>query len=114
MSRTYKVYLQDILEAAERIMSYTEDFPDFTCDQRTLDAVIRNLEVIGEAAKGIPSVVRKKYAQVDWKRMAGLRDMLIHEYFGVDADVLKQIVSGKIPALRTHVANILSQEGGDR
>jgi uncharacterized protein with HEPN domain len=85
MSRDYKVYLEDILEAAARINNYTSGLSkdQFKADDKTLDAVIRNLEVIGEAAKKVPKGVRKKAPEVDWKRIAGLRDILIHEYFGV-------------------------------
>lgn len=116
MPRGSKVYLQDILEAAERILRYTADPPggDFTRDERTMDAVVRNLEVIGEAAKAVPMTVRKAHPEVEWKKLAGLRDILIHEYFGVDAAIIKDIVANKLPGLRDRMRAVLGSAGERR
>ena len=114
MPRDFKVYLQDILEATERILRYTADASDFARDERTLDAVVRNLEVIGEAAKGVPPNVRKAYPDVEWKKLAGLRDVLIHEYFGVDAAIIKDIVKNKLPILKSMIRAIIKQESGKK
>lgn len=86
MQRDYKIYLKDILDAIERIEEYTEsmDFEDFINDNKTQDAVLRNLEIIGEAVKNIPEEIREMHKEINWKGFAGLRDIVIHQYFGVD------------------------------
>jgi uncharacterized protein with HEPN domain len=101
MPRDYKVYLEDILEAIGKIQRYTANLSQeaFSGDERTLDAVVRNLEIIGEASKKVPGKIRSKYPEVEWKRIAGLRDILIHEYFGIDIDIIWDIVQNKLPVL---------------
>jgi uncharacterized protein with HEPN domain len=110
MSRDYKISLQDILDAIKKIEKYTRGmgFDDFVKQEVVVDAVVRNLEVIGEAAKNAPASVRSKHKDVEWKKIAGLRDILIHEYFGVDLDILWDIVRRKMPALKKKITSILS------
>ncbi|MGB9914671.1 MAG: DUF86 domain-containing protein [Candidatus Bathyarchaeales archaeon] len=90
MKRNPKIYIQDILEAITKIDQYLKEltFEEFTKDNKTIDATIRNFAVIGEAAKNIPVAIKKKHNEIPWKRMAGMRDKLIHEYFGVDPKIL--------------------------
>jgi len=90
MPREYKAYLKDILEAIRKIENYTKDvsFDDFEVDELIQDGLVRNLEVIGEAAKSIPENIKNKKPEVEWKKIAGLRDILIHAYFGIDEDIV--------------------------
>ena len=87
--RDYKLYLTDMLEAINRIEKYTKGFTlgKLKKNNLTIDGVVRNLEIVGEAAKKIPTNIRKDYSDVEWKKIAGLRDILIHEYFGIDLEV---------------------------
>lgn len=73
------------------------------------DAVLRNLQVIGEAAKAVPADVRQSHPEVDWKGMAGLRDVLAHAYFGLDNETLWDVVTTKVPQLRNQVRRILDE-----
>ena len=88
--KDYRMYFQDILEAIKRINQYLEGltFEQFSKDNKTVDAVIRNFAIIGEAAKNIPANVKREHPEIAWKRMSGMRDKLIHEYFGVDLQII--------------------------
>jgi len=86
MPRDFRLYLDDILEAIHQIQTYLADQDEeaFTQDRKTQDAVIRNLEIIGEAAGKLPEQIQKGEPEIDWQKIAGLRNMLIHEYFGIN------------------------------
>ncbi len=109
--RDYRLYLEDILQAIKQIERYAKGISAKKLRQNKLviDAVTRNLEIIGEAAKHIPAAIKKKYPDVEWKKIAGLRNILAHEYFGVDKDVLLDIIANKIPELKKEILGIIKQ-----
>ncbi|WP_320040589.1 DUF86 domain-containing protein [uncultured Desulfobacter sp.] len=100
--RTWKFRFEDIIEALDRIFRYVKklDYDGWIKDQRTIDAVIRNLEIIGEAAANVPQEIQELYADIPWYQMKGMRNILIHEYFGVDNDVLWSTIKKDLPALK--------------
>ncbi|GAB4446168.1 MAG: DUF86 domain-containing protein [Anaerolineae bacterium] len=112
MSRDYKLYLADILEAIRKIESYTQGLSllEFNQDEMRVDAVMRNLEIIGEATKNIPAEVRQKYPAVEWRKIAGLRDVAIHTYFTIDLQIIWDVVQNKLPNLHSDIAKILEVE----
>ncbi|HVQ77470.1 MAG TPA: DUF86 domain-containing protein [Candidatus Binatia bacterium] len=108
MTKDPRVYLAQILERADRIEGYIRDGEGvFLRDMKTQDAVIRNFEVIGEAAKQIPAVYRARHPEIPWQRMAGFRDVLIHGYQGVDLRRLWSIATGDLPAVKAAIVAIL-------
>ena len=111
MPRDSRIYLEDIIEATRKITAYTSGLTKvaFLGDEKTLDAVVRNLEVIGEAVKKLPEDLRAKHTALEWKKIAGLRDILIHEYFGLDAEIVWDIVQNKIPALDQEVRKMMKE-----
>lgn len=106
-------YLGDIKEAMELIISYTQGltFEEFIQDRKTQDAVVRNLEIIGEATKSISSSIRDKYPQIPWKKFAGLRDKVIHHYFGIKYDIVWQ-VREDLSSIISQIDEIVKMEGG--
>ena len=104
--RDSKVYAEDILSAIAKIERYTKGFTYAQFVENTLvqDAVIRNLEIIGEAAKNLPAAMRAK--DVEWKKIAGLRDILIHAYSGVNLAIVWDVVEHKLPELKRAVRKV--------
>ena len=102
MKRTFRDYVEDTLTSIEETQEFTQglDFDAFAKDRRTVNAVVRSLEVMGEAAKRIPAEIRKKYPEIPWKRMTGMRDKLIHEYSGVDVEIVWGVVKMELPPLK--------------
>ena len=107
-NRSDTEFLADIQEAVRRIRDYTHEmtYKEFLVDTRTQDAVIRNLEIIGEATKKLSVELRNQYPSVPWKEMAGARDRLIHNYFGVDLEVVWKISIAELSDLALQIAKI--------
>ena len=101
MKRNAKLYLEDIKDSLKKIKKYIRglSFEGFRKDAKTQDAVIRNLEIIGEAANNIPRESKSKYPRVPWKEIVGMRNKVIHEYFGVDVEILWKTIKEDIPEL---------------
>jgi uncharacterized protein with HEPN domain len=101
MSREETMYLRDISQSCEKIMRYATGLTqaDLLRDDRTYDAVVRNLEIIGEAAKKLSEEIKCQMPQIEWRKIAGLRDILAHAYFGVDNDILWDILQNKVSEL---------------
>ena len=94
--------------ACEKILRYTRGLSreEFLKEEKTYDAVLRNLEIIGEAAKQISEERKKQVASIEWRKIGGFRDIVIHEYFGIDQNILWDIVTTKVPALRDQLKKI--------
>ena len=112
MPRDYRLYLEDILEAIARIKRYTigVDFASFRADEMRIDAVVRNLEIIGEAAKNIPQVQRDLAPTVEWRKIAGLRDIVAHQYFGINLTIIWDVVENRLSDLRSAAVALLAVE----
>ena len=112
MSRELQLYLADILVACEKVLRYTDgmEFEQFVADDRTFDAVIRNLQIIGEAVKNIPVDIRDRNPEIEWRKIAGLRDILAHTYFQIDDEIIWDIIQNKVPSLQRSIHQILQTE----
>jgi len=110
MLRDVEAYLEDMLDAIQRIQDYTAgmDRETLEADHRTLDAVLRNLEVLGEAAKQVPEAVRAEAPGIDWRKVAGLRDILIHGYFVVEFDIVWDVVAHRLAPLREQLRQLIA------
>lgn len=99
--REWRFYLDDMIGFAERVLSYTAGFDQagFAADQRTYDATLRNLELIGEAATRIPEEIRSAHPEIPWRMIIATRNRLAHAYLGIDDDVLWSIIQEEVPAL---------------
>ncbi len=107
-NRPVELLLNDIIEAIDRVAQYTEglSFDAFSKDRKTIDAVVRNLEIIGEAANRMPDEFKEKRSNVEWHKVVGLRHRIVHEYFGIDLQIIWQIINTDLPELRKTLSRI--------
>ena len=110
MKRDYQLFIKDIIAAMEAIEEFVGDMTleELKADEKTSSAVIRKFEIIGEAAKHIPPKIRDKYKDIRWKSMAGMRDRLIHAYFGIDYNLVWSAMKTEIPNLKTKLRKVIS------
>jgi uncharacterized protein with HEPN domain len=108
-NRDYTDYINDILNSIEEVAEFTNgmSLEDFLKDKKTVNAVIRSLEVLGEAAGKLPEDLRRKAPDVPWTKMTGMRNKLIHEYFGVDLEIVWAVVKEELPPLTSHLKKLL-------
>lgn len=101
-------YLDDIQDSLKQIQQYTHGytFQQFVDDRKTQDAVVRNLEIMGEAAKHISAALRKRHSEIPWKSLAGVRDRVVHDYFGINYEIIWQIVTKELPELDVNLRKI--------
>ncbi|GBE55885.1 hypothetical protein BMS3Bbin16_00080 [archaeon BMS3Bbin16] len=106
--RTPEIFLTDILEAIDSIKNYTQDMEEdeFQSDKKTSDAVIRNLEIIGEATKNLPTEIKEKNPDVNWRVISGMRDKLIHQYFGVSQKIVWETIKSDLPVFEKQIKKI--------
>lgn len=109
MSRSLQLYLQDIQSSCEKVLRYTQgmSLDDFQIDDRTFDAVVRNLQIIGEAVKNLPQPVRELAPEIEWRKIAGLRDILAHAYFQIEDEIIWDVVQTKVLPLQEAVNRLL-------
>ncbi len=112
MKRDYSLYLKDILQAADDIESFIGDmtFDVFLSDKKTRGAVVREIEVIGEAAKNIPKAIRDKHKELPWQDMARMRDKISHVYFGINYEIVWKVVKERLPEIRASVINVINKD----
>ena len=106
--RDIRDYLQDIIEAITDIEDFVANmtYEEFIKDKKTLNAVIRSIEIIGEASKQLPNTLKAKYAELPWKEITGMRDKLIHAYFGMDTETIWETIKHNIPGLKGSIQKI--------
>ena len=108
VKRVYTDYIQDILDSIQDIENFIQDmsFADFKDDRKTTNAVVRSIEIIGEASKKIPKSLRDLSPEIPWKKMTGMRDKLTHAYFGIDLEIIWKVASEEIKQIKPGILKI--------
>ena len=108
VKRVYTDYIQDILDSIQDIENFIQgmNYKEFRDDRKTINAVIRSIEIIGEASKKIPKSLRDSQPEIPWKKMAGMRDKLTHAYFGIDLEIIWKVVSEEIKQIKPGILKI--------
>ena|SRR6266849_4976627 len=108
-NRTPQLLIEDIIESIDKINKYIEGFDQekFKADDKTADAVVRNFEIIGEASWRLPPEFKSKYPMVDWEKLRGFRNRIVHDYFGIDYDIVWTIIKNTLPGFETSIRDIL-------
>lgn len=111
MSRDWTFFLEDILDCALQVATYTKGMKleEFCTNRLVFDAVLRNLEIIGEAAKNLPDVATAAMPEIEWSKAAGFRDVIAHQYFGVDANIVWDVVTNKMPVIIESTTELLEK-----
>lgn len=112
MKREISFFIKDILEAIEKIEEFVKgiDFEEFVRDDKTTSAVVRKLEIIREASKNIPESIKQKYKTLPWKDMARMRDKISHVYFGVDYEIVWNVIRERLPKIKPIIRDILKRK----
>ncbi len=110
--RVPQLFIEDIVEAAKKIKKFTKNlsFEEFTQDEKTVDAVIRNFEIIGEASNRLPQEFKKRHPTIDWKRIKGFRNRIVHDYFGIDHSIVWNIIQNYLPDMLKALNTVLQNK----
>ena len=109
--RDWRLLFEDMLESITRIEKYTEqiNLDDFTENQMIIDAVVRNIEIIGEASKNVPDMIQEKCSYIPWKKLNGIRNRIVHAYFGVDSSIIWFITENELSSLKQSINKALQE-----
>lgn len=111
MRRDYNLFVRDILDAINHIEKFvgSMNYEEFIRDDKTSTAVVKKIEIIGEAIKNIPKDIRASYSNIPWRDIIGMRNKIAHDYFGIDYEIVWKVIKEKLPALKVQVAQMLKK-----
>lgn len=111
MKRDYNLFVKDILDAIDKTEHFIKDmdYQEFIQDDKTSTAVVKKIEIIGEAIKNIPPDIKAKYSNIPWRDIVGMRNKISHGYFGIDYEIVWAVIKKKLPELKTHITQMLKE-----